>query len=72
MKNQFSTILGSTKNKQYDDKILDVIDKVIREDNRIMTIISQELDDYEIELSNEDLTDIEFERKCKNTKLFKK
>lgn len=71
-KTNFQQYWDQRKNKQYDDKILDVIDKVIREDNRIMTMISQELDDYEIELSNEDLTDIEFERKMQEHENFLK
>lgn len=62
-KTNFQQYWDQNKNKKYDDKVLDVISQVIKEDSRITTMISQELDDYEILLSNENLTDIEFDRK---------
>lgn len=62
-KTNFQQYWDQNKNKKYDDKILDVITKVVREDSRITTMIAQELDDYEVELANDNLTDIEFERK---------
>lgn len=62
-KTNFEQYWDQHKNKKYDDKILDVINKVIREDSRIVSMIAQELDEYELELSNENLTDIEFDAK---------
>lgn len=62
-KTNFQQYWDQNKNKKYDDKILDVIAKVVKEDSRIIAMIEKELDDYEEELLKENLTNIEFDRK---------
>lgn len=62
-KANFEQYWDQQKNKLYDDKTLETIDVYLNEDIRSKLAIEEELDEYERQLLNKDLTDEEFERK---------
>lgn len=61
-KTSFDQIWNQNKNIAYDRKIYENVEKFIKEDSRIASIIESELEDYEEKLADKDISSDEYDK----------